>query len=207
MSLKEITSQIQAKLDKKLPSHAFLRKVRLLAEIDRHSSAYTDPSYLPAYYWLGRFLRSTNLLEIGFRLGLNSRTYLSARPGTQRLVAFQDKGEDFYSPKLGKANVRDYFRGELEVYLGDWEDGGWQGLLRGTTYDLVLVNDEYGYDRLRGCLDEVWKQTVPGGVVVADFLNYGVTTDRAIGVGDFARSVGRQVYRLDTRYGLGMIEK
>jgi len=205
MTLKETVSEIQKKLDKKLPSHGFLRKVRLLAETDRHSSAYTDPSYLPSYYWLGRFLRSTRLLEIGFRLGLCSRTYLSAKPGTEKLLAFQDKTEDFYSPKLATANVRDYFQGDLRVYLGKWDDEPWQDLLRESMYDLVLVNDELGYDRLRRCLDDVWGQVSPGGVLVADYLNYGDATNRAFR--DFAKSVGREEHRLNTRYGLGMIER
>lgn len=205
MSLEQVASAIQDKLDKNLPAYGFQRRLRLLDEVSRKTAAYSDPTYLPAYYWLGRHLRARRVLEIGFRLGLCSRTYFSARPGTEEFLAFQQKGTEFYSPKLGTSNVRDYYQGPMHVHVGDWGDDEWQAVLAGRRFDLVLVNEEFGYDKLKLCLDQTWPQVAEGGAVVVDYLNRGGANGEAFD--DFARSKSRKGFRLRTRYGLGLVER
>lgn len=196
---------LEEKLDKNLPARVFLDRMRVIDEESRQTAAYNDPKYVPFYYWLGEQVQPDSIIEVGFRLGLFSATFLRACKSVKKMLAFQEKTTTFYSPKLGKANVRDHYKGPLDIYVGSINDVAFEQKLTENQWGLAIVNEEVGYDRHREYLDALWSNLQLDGLIVMDY----VTRHKPAGEAyfDFCKAKNRSPITIATRYGVGIIRK
>ncbi len=205
MDLTELKKELEEKLNKLLPSKVFLDRMRVIDEESRRTAAYNDPKYVPVYYWLGTFLQPKSLIEIGFRLGLFSATFLRACKTVERFLAFQEKTSEFYSPKLGKGNVKDHYKGPIDIYIGNINDAAFEAKMNEAEWDVAIVNEEVGYDKHREYLDVLWSKLHLDGLIVMDY----VTRHKPAGEAyfDFCKAKNRNPTVIETRYGVGLIRK
>ena len=196
---------LEEKLQKALPSHIFLDRMRVIAETSRKTSAYSNPRYVPVYYWLGTMLQPTALLEVGIRLGLFSANFLRACKTVNNVLGYQEKTEEYYSPKLAKANIRDHYKKKLNIYVGAVHDEQFQMLLATSKWDLALVNEEVSYDKHREYLDVIWENLNIDGILVMDYLTYHKPAKEAFV--DFCKASNREPVFITTRYGVGIVNK
>jgi len=206
METEELVKIINNKLRKQiLPSSAILRRFRLIDEASRSSLAYTDPTYLPFYYYLGQQLKSKKLLEFGFRLGLASGCFSKGCKTLEKVLAFQKVIDEDYSIRLGSKNLREYFNGEFDVYLGGVGDKTYLEKVKADKWDIVIVHDKQGYDDYMSYLSFVWDHVSPKGLVIMDYLNSHKPANEAYF--DFCKVNGREPIRFRSKYGAGMIER
>ena len=206
MELNELKNEINTALNKQLiSSRILLHNFRLIDENSRKSGAYQDSRYIPFYYHLGKHISPKSVLEIGFRLGLNSGTFFKSCKTVEHFLSFQPKEEGFYSENLAKANVKDSYRGELDFHLGQIEDVSFESKLSKREWDLALINEEKGYDEHRRYLDMIWPFVKLGGYVVKDFVTSHKPAKTAFI--DFCKIVDRKPIMFETRYGVGTIQK
>lgn len=206
MELLEIKQFVETKLKKKLPSHIFLDNMRVIDEDSRNSFAYNDFTYVPFYYWLGQTLECKNLVEIGFRLGFLSGNFLKSCKTVEKFLAVQEvRKDEYYSLRLGHANVRDNYRRKLHVHVGSINDDAFQARLQSVEFDLAIINEEASYDKHRAYFDMLWQQMAPGGVIVAEYLKKHKPA--RIAYKDFCTSINKEPVVVSTTYGLGLIRK
>lgn len=200
----ELKSKIELKLNKGLSSRIFLEKMRLIDEDSRKSSVYSDPRYLPFYGWLGTLINPKSLLEIGFNLGLCSGCFLQTCKSVTKFLAFQEYIENF-SPKLGIANIKDNYKEDFYIHIGRIYDEIYDKQLIKNKWDLVLINYETGYDKYREYLDMVWENLSNDGLIFVDNISKHKFAFDAYK--DFCKIKNRDFCKIDTRYGVGVIQK
>lgn len=204
MKLTEIKSQVEAKLKKKLPSHIFLGRMRVIDEDSRQSLAYNNSTYVPFYYWLGTLLESKTLVEVGFRLGLLSGNFLKACKTVNYFLAIQEmKSGEFYSDRIGRANIKDQYKGNFYIHTGNCSEDLFVTKLKSLEIDLAIINEEVSYDRHRLYYDLLWPQMAKDGIIVVDYLNKYKPS--LLAFTDFCRSVNREPVYVSTDYGVGMV--
>jgi hypothetical protein len=204
MKLEEIKTYLEDKLKKRLPSHIFLDRMRLIDEDSRQSLAYNNPTYIPLYYWLGTILESKTIVEIGFRLGLLSGNFLKSCKTVNCFLALQEvKSGEFYSDRLGKSNIRDVYKGNFYVHIGNCNDDIFITKLKALEINLAIINEEVTYDKHRMYYDLLWPQMAKSGIIVADYLKK--YNPSMIAFKDFCVSVNREPVYVDTDYGVGMV--
>lgn len=205
MDLLELKAKLEQKLNKRLSARVFLDSLRVIDEASRQSAAYNDPLYVPFYYWLGTFAQPKSLIEIGFRLGLFSANFLRACKTVQLFLAFQEKTEDYYSPRLARANVKSHYRRKMFVHVGNIHDERFEFLLKQTVWDLVIINEEVSYDLHRLYLDVLWSKLSIDGLICMDYIGRHKPAKDAYY--DFCRTKSRDPVLIATRYGVGLIKK
>ena len=199
----ELKNLIEEKLNKQIPSHIFLDKMRVLDEESRKASSYNDPKYIPFFYWLGTILKPKYLIEIGFKLGLFSGNFLRSCKSVEIFSAFQEESANFYSQRLGKSNVLDHYKGRLDIHVGliyDFEEK-----INKIEWELALINEEVSYDKHREYLDTVWSNLSLDGFIAMDYILRHKPAGEAYN--DFCRGKNRIPVVVDTRYGVGIIRK
>lgn len=205
MKLEDIKEHVELKLSKQLPSRIFLDSMRVIDEESRLTAAYNDPRYLPFYYFLGTQVQPESLLEIGFRLGLCSGCFLKGCKTVKKFLGFQEKTEEFYSPRMGRANVKCNFKGEFHVHVGSVSDDGFAERLKATSWDCVILNEEAAYDKHRLFYDLLWPELKLGALIISDYINRHRATGQAYL--DFCKAKNREPLVIGTRYGVGLIQK
>jgi len=199
-------SELQTKLEKQLiPARILLDKFRIIEETSRQASAYTDPNYAPFYYYLGSLVEFKSLVEIGFRLGLLSGCFMKGCKTLRNFFGFQQKTEEFYSPRLARANIRNCFKGNFDYYLGDISDQQFNEKLNKHIWDVVIVNEERDYDFHRMCLDIVWNKLGSDGLIIMDYVINNENCKKAFS--DFCKSKNVEPIIFKTRYGTGLVQK
>lgn len=203
MNLDEIKKYTEEKLKKRLPSGIFLDRMRMLDESSRQSLAYNNPTYIPFYYWLGTVCKTKTLVEIGFSLGLLSGNFLRSCKTVDYFLALQEtKKDEFYSERLGKSNIKDVYKGKFYIHVGGCDDDIFELKLKSLDVDLVIINEEVGYDRYRLYYDLLWPQMTPDGIIVVDYLKKYNTS--AVAFQDFCVSKNIKPVYVNTDYGIGM---
>jgi predicted O-methyltransferase YrrM len=205
MLLIELKAELEKKLTSPVQSHVFLDRFRLIEEESRGSVAYNDPRYVPFYYWLGTLIEPESVLEVGFRLGLCSGCFLKGCRTVEYFSGFQRKTDEFWSSRLGRANIRDNYKGETYIHYGHWNEDKWQEKFESAKWDLVIVNEEVGYDEHRLYLESVWPNLNEGGLVTMDYVIRHQPASQAYA--DFCKAVNRPETKIATRYGVGLIQK
>lgn len=204
--LEEIQEPLDLKLRKQLvPARAILDKFRVIEESSRKSAAYSDPLYVPFYYYLGCLVKPKLLAEFGFRLGLMSGAFLLGCKTVERFFTFQEKSEDYYSPRLARKNIKSSgYRGEFDFYLGTIYDDELESKFSGRGWEVVIINDNRSYDYHRAILDLAWKGLSNDGLIVSDNLsNPGIKK----AFSDFCQAKSRENILANTRYIVGMVQK
>ncbi len=200
----ELKDFIEEKIKKQfITSKLLLGKCRLIDENSRSSSAFIDPSYLPFYYYLGRYMNAYSVMEIGFRLGLSATCFLRACSSVKNYFAFQEKLDTFYSFRLGVKNVKDFYKGKIETHYGQINDDKMKN--NNNLFDLCIINEEKDYDKHLSYLDYVWERTNYDGLIIMDYINFYDSARRAYF--DFCNIKNRDPIIVKTRYGVGLIKR
>lgn len=203
----ELLDKVNSKLRKQgISSSVILSRFRMINEESRKTSAYTDPRYVPFYYYLSQEIQPKSMIEIGFRLGLLSGTFLMGNKSVEYFLAFQKASEDeYYSPRLGKRNIQDNYKGEFDVYVGDITDERFEQIFNKRMWDLLIINEETTYDRHMQYLEFAWDEMNSGGFIIMDYVNYHKPAGKAYY--NFCKAQSRDYIVFDTKYGVGLIEK
>ena len=97
MALKELEDKINKDLKNQyVPSYILLDRLRVIDEDSRKTSSYVDPYYIPFYYYLGKYLKPFNLLEIEVNLGFFSCSFFKSCVDVDSYLGFQSKTKDFH---------------------------------------------------------------------------------------------------------------
>lgn len=206
VDIAKIVPIIKSKLEKQLiPATILLDKFKAIEETSKHVSAYTDPNYAPFYYYLGTLIEPKNFVEIGFKLGLLSGCFFQGCKTVKNFLGFQQKTDEFYSPRMAKSNIKRFFKGDFDFYLGETTDKEWLNCFSKNNWDLVLVNEQKDYDFYRMCLDVVWEKLENGGLIVVEYALNHEPCKKAFS--DFCKIKNREYCVMSTRQGTGLIQK
>lgn len=198
--------QLEELLEKQLvSSRVLLSSCRFIDENSRKTAAYQDNAYIPFYYHLGKFIAPQKMVEVGFYLGLLSGCFLKSCKSVKRFLAFQEKTDRFYSPRLGASNIQDVFKGDFEFYSGQLTDEKFTAKYTEESWDLAIVNEETQYDKHRVHLDILWEQLNLGGYIVMEYIEGWTPAKDAFN--DFCKVKNRDPIRFKTRYGTGIVKK
>ncbi len=207
LQIELVKTRLQALLDGNTVSgRLLLDRLRVIDESSRKTAAYCDSKYTPFYYHLGKILTPTSMMEIGFNLGLLSSCFLKSCKTVERYLGFQEKKDDFYSPRLALANLRDSHRGgEIEIYVGKPTDDEFTQKISPKTWDLVILNEEEGFDKHLFYLDSLWPCISEDGIIVSEYIQRHQPAGEAFAA--FCESKNRKPVIFDTRYGTGLVQK
>jgi hypothetical protein len=201
---------IRTKLQRSLISgvisgRLLLDRMRLLDESSRKSAAYADHRYAPFYYHLGKFVSSKSMIEVGFNLGLLGCCFLKSCKTVERYLGFQQKSDAFYSPRLGIANIRDNHKGLADIYVGEVTDEEFTQKISPNSWDLVIINEEVGFDKHLLYLDVIWPYVSEQGIIVSEYIDRHTPAREAFDA--FCKSKNRVSMKFDTRYGTALVQK
>lgn len=202
----QIRDAVKPLLDAGLVSgRTLLDRMRVLDESSRKTAAYADPKYAPFYYHLGKFLKPTSMIEIGFNLGLLSACFLTSCKTVVKYLGFQQRKDEYYSSRLGHDNVKSKYKGDIQVHIGDLADEEFTEKISPNSWDLVILNDEVGFDRHLTYLDLSWEHLSDHGIIVAEYIVRHTPAREAFQA--FCESKSRVPVTFDTRYGTGIVQK
>lgn len=202
----DFEKELNLKLSKQLiPARILLDKFRIIDENSRKASAYTDPKWAPFYYYFGTFVKPENVLEVGFKLGLLSGSFFKGCKTVKHFLGHQEKTDEYYSFRLGRANLKSCYKGEMDFYLGTITDKEFLNKVNSKTWDLVMVNEQKDYDYYRLCLDTVWDKIKLDGYVLMDYVLSDHQAKKAFL--DFCKIKNREGTIFKTRYGSGIVQK
>lgn len=188
-----------------LSGRLLLSRTRMLDENSRLSPPYTDPHYIPFYYYFGQHVQPKNVVEVGLRLGLCSSTLFRTCKTVDKFLAFQEKGQVFYSPRMAIHNIRDYYKGNLTTHVGKITDDKFINVIEKDLWDLALINEETTYDTHLSYLEILWNNMRLNGTILIEYVNYHDYVKKAYF--DFCKKNNREPYVFKTRYGVGVITK
>lgn len=201
-----LPSLLKPALDSGLVSgRMLLDRMRFLDEASRMSAAYSDPKYAPFYYHLGKHLSPKSMIEMGFNLGLLGACFLKSCKTVERYLGFQEQTEGYYSSRLGMANLRSSYKGKTDIYVGTVLDEGFTQKISPNPWDLVILNEEVGFDKHLLRLDLLWPHVSENGVIVSEYIGRHTPAREAFEA--FCLSQNRVPVVFDTRYGTGLVQK
>jgi hypothetical protein len=123
----------------------------------------------------------------------------------EKFVAYQQKQENvFYSPNLGRHNIRRVYRGNFECHVGGLFDKPYEKMLEGE-WDFAIINEELTYEQHKMYLEFLWEKMALDGLIVMDYVNFHKPCKTAFQ--DFCKIVSREPIICPTRYGVGFIQK
>ena len=206
MKITELEEKLRPEFEKQLVSgRILLDNFRLVNEAARKTGAYQDPRHLPFYYHLAKFCNPKYLLEIGFRLGLASGCFLKRCKSVEKFLTFQEQDQEFYSPRLAKANINDVYKGDFDVYVGKVIDQEFLEKMSGV-WDLAIISEDVGHDEHKNYLDLVWNNISHDGLMVVEHVR---ADNKSVhdSFESFCKIVNRTPIYFDTRYGTGIVQK
>jgi hypothetical protein len=204
VDLEALKAKLEDELKRQLVSASvLLGHMRVVDESSRHAFQYIDNRYAPFYYHLGKHIKPRNILKIGFRLGLLSGCFLKSCQTVEDFLAFQS--DVALATRLGTKNIKDIYKNSFRLFLGDFLSDEFKILLQTKKWDFVIFNEETRCDDIRLHLDLVWPNMEIGGLVVVDYVNYHKPTKGVYH--DFCKAQNREPVVVNTRYGVGLIER
>ncbi len=206
MTAAELKDRLSDLMSRPINPRVLLNSARLIDEADRRASAYTDPAYIPFYYHLGKLIAPKAVAEVGLRLGLTGAALTRSCVSIEQYLALQEsKTDEFYSTRLARANIRDHFKGELYTHVGSVDDDEFSVRLEAREWDLVIVNDEVGYDHHLLLLETMWSNMSLGGWLVCDYIQSHRPARKAWD--GFCKARNRTPEFVSTRYGVSIVQK
>ncbi len=188
-----------------LPAHALMSRMRLSNEGMRRSTEYTDLTHLPFYYHLGREVAPEKLLEFGFGDGIVSGCLLLSCKAVKEFLAFQEVGEQEYSPRLGRANIKDRYDQPFDIYIGNVSDTEFLDRVQANRWDMVLMHESLEYKDYMDRLRLAWANISTDGLIIMDRINYNKQAGQAYY--DFCKVSNRDPLTCNSKYGVGIIYK
>lgn len=202
----KFSSDLKSKLKNQfISSRVLLDKLRLVDEQSRKSSQYQDPTYLPFYFYLSKFISPKRVLQVGFNLGLEICCFLQGNKDVEYFLGFQDRKEDvYYSERLALSNIKT-INNKLATnfYYGKIYDESFINNIQ--NFDLVLINEKSNFDQIKDSLTIFWDKLNLDGYLVLDYLNYNKKINKIFI--DFCKSKNKEGSIFRTRYGVGMLQK
>lgn len=210
-------------------------RICLLNYEDKKSAAFTDPAFIPFYYYLGKYIKPEVVLEIGFNLGLFSTALCCSCKSINNIIIFKEKPilkrcepiiENGY--KVCK-NCNQFYETVTQVCpinkflprLGltnlkykyknsiDLHVGSIFDKLfldKLTKIDLVLINeDTCNYDKYMSYLEFIWQYLNNDALIICEFLSKNKNI--ALSVENFCKAKNRTPRYFKTRYKVGVIKK
>lgn len=206
-TVEELKAKLEAKLrNRHVSGRVLLDRFQMLdPDTVKLHGAYSDPSYMPFYLHLGRFVPAPRLLEFGFGTALASGCFCWGNGKVQEVLGFQPKRHGFYSARLGIANLSLVFKGRGHIYVGQVHDQDFVARVGERRWDVALVSDRESYDGTMTYLEAAWTGLEYDGLLCVDNL----TADKMIGraFADFCKIKNRPVTLIGTRYGVGLVKK
>jgi len=195
--------QLETDLSKQfVTSNILFSRFCLLQETARQTLAYSDPTYYPLYYHLGKYLQPKKLLELGFGLALSSGAFLQGCKTVEDFVAYKRKTEDYYNEALGKKNLKNVYKNNFSLCYGGLDE--LMEKISGRKFDLILVNEEGPVDEYRAELDLVWDHLNSKGFMIVDHVGSG---DTKMIFENFCKIKNKDFILINSRYGTGVIER
>lgn len=206
MDLEELKGQLDADLDKSvISSKTILSRFRFLDDRAKNTGAYSDPHWIPFYYHLGKRMKATSLLHVGFGLGIESGTFLLGCRTVENLLGFQDPRGEYYSLRVGINNIKDKYRKGFRCFACNILNDELVACMGEREWDVIIQTEMTQYDEHRSYFDICWSYLKYGGLLVVDYVTSHDPNRQA--VDDFCKIVNREPIMLDTRYGVAIIEK
>jgi predicted O-methyltransferase YrrM len=205
--LESLKGQIQTLLNNnRLSGKVLLDNLRVIDESSRKTGAYTDSKYAPFYYQLGKVLNPTSMIEVGVSLGLLSTCFFKSCKTVKRFIGFQEKTNEYYSPRLALSNIKDFCRAkEIEIYVGKITDNEFTQKISPNSLDLVILNVEVGFDKQLAYLDFLWSYMSDRGIIVSEYIERHTPAKEAFFA--FCESKNRTPAVFKTRFGSGLVQK
>ena len=201
----ELKELVEKDLSKNLVgANILLDRFKVIDDNSRKTAVYNDPRYAPFYYHLGKYVKPKKLVEFGFGLGFISGSFLTSCKSVERFVGFQPTPDEFYSPTLGKANIKRVYKGNFESYVGGIFDKRLDVIL-GAGADFVIMNEETTYENHRVYMEFMWERMSLDGFMVIDHAHQHEPCRKAFA--DFCKIVNREPVLCKTRYGAGLIKR
>ncbi len=194
-------------LEEKLSTHlwatdALISQCRMPEPSDRTTPAFTDPKYLPFYFYLGQQATPKKIIQIGPKLGLVAACFLQARkervPKVERWDIVNELTHS-YKPPIGTilANTKMHAP-HLEVTAYSFRVENKQ------MYDLAFLTEKFDTIQTKAYLNYLWDQVKGDGLIVVDYIEDGTVR---LAFDEFCLIKHREPYRMPTRYGVGIIIK
>ncbi len=202
----DLVEKINGRLESGLlPAHILMSRMRISNESMRHSAEYTDSTHLPFYYHLGREIAPKKLLEFGFGEGIVSSCLLLSCKTVKEFLAFQSAGEQEYSSRLGRSNVKDCYDQAFDIYVGNVNDAEFLERLQSNRWDVILMHESLAYDDYMFRLRLAWANISADGLIIMDRINYDKQAGQAYY--DFCKVSNRNPVTCNSKYGVGVIYK
>lgn len=196
--MQNFTKFLKEKLAKRIPSSVFLSKLRVSDENIKKTLNYTDPTYYPTYYWIGKYINPKNICLLGFNLGLEA-SVLQQGCKPENFLAFQQKNLNFYSPRLGIANVKSVYKNNFCVYYGNINS--FSQKIKERKWDLGIITENLV--NLRDSLSLLWDNLNKESFIIIDHIN-----SQKQNFIDFCKIKNREVTIFKySRYNLGIIRR
>jgi hypothetical protein len=204
--LEDIRDKLEDDLQKQVvSSRVLLDRLRLIDEDSRKTAAYLDPNYAGFYYHLGKYIKPQNVIEFGFNLGLLTGCLFASCKTVKTFLALNKTKEDFIASRIGRSNIKLRFKGKSIYYCGSLFDRDFDKHVSKKSWDLIIINDEAGYDEHLQYLDFSWNCLGENGCIVSDYLNRHEPAKSAFVA--FCESKTRKPVFFKTRYGTGIVQK
>jgi hypothetical protein len=199
-----LADELREDLDKcTMCPYAIMSRFRFITETSRRAGAYSDPMYVPFYYYLGKKIQPRKLLKFGFNLGLLSGAFLTSCRSVEDFYAFHLASDRYYAARIGIKNVRTLYANKMRYHYGSASDFETiQAITEG--WDLIILNQECGCDDFRSYLDLLWDGLAIDGLLVVEDLSHHDFSDA---YKDFCLSKNRKEIVVETRYSTGLIQK
>ncbi len=206
MNLKDLKPRIAKDLELQfIPSTIILDKLRVVNEDSRKASAYVDSTYIPFYYYLGKYIKPKNLIEIGVNLGFFSCAFFKSCETVENYLAYQENVTDYFSKRLVEKNIRDNFKNNFDFHYGFITDQEFLNKVNSKKWDLAFINEEKYYDKYFVVMDTVWENLSDGGMLVMEnTITHSAAKDA---FNNFCKVKNRESVIFNTRYGTGIVIK
>jgi hypothetical protein len=188
-------------------SDILLSGTKVLTESSRESPEYQDSRYLPFYYHLGKQVAPRRVVEIGPKLGLPAACFLQSCKSVEMWFALGNPVAE--QSRISKSNISLH----LDLTEDDYSTVTVMGLMKELMQkelpdvewpiDLALVTEDFGGD-VKIYMEFLWKYLESEGLLVCDYIDSDAQGEAFM---DFCKTKNRTPVGIQTRYGVGIIER
>lgn len=175
-----------------LKPRTLLSRARLNNDKDWETGAITDPRWLPFYYYLAAVIKPRKVFEYGVGLGLAGACLAQGCTSLEKYVGFQLTGDEYYSPRLARSTLKEYFTGQLLLGAGMSKNTA----LESDKWDTIILSE------IVQDYEPFWAQLTVEGWLVVDRIS-----EQHEDFETFCRVHNRKPFVFETRYQHGIIRK
>lgn len=202
----QLKGDIEPKLRKGyVTSKILLARARFIDDASTKTSAFNDPAHFPFFYHLSNEFKPDTVVELGVGLGLRGACLVQGHKVKKYLGQQVPYEGVFYSTRFARANIIDHCKGKINIHHGLITDPDFIDNLSIIEWDLAIISEESTYDRHIEYLDVLWNRVRLGGLIVVDYQDRHEPSKRALD--DFCQIKKRDPVIVNTRYGVGMIQR